>query len=628
MVTRTENHSVCSTPGCTNRASFRTRSRPAWCDDCITEILRKGGLEPVEPFPGKPSDYRLCRCVDCGIEAHYRLEYTVGKNEVGENSCRACYWRHWAQDGRAATHRGFERKMLELLRVLTPDQISAELPLPQVYEFLESGWWPEEKIVARLDSLGFDLVSTVLDVTGRDDPVVTRCRRCGKVSAERMSDVTFGCTCSRNTKASNTRRPGKTMFADSEAPALQWWDHDRNDETLLHTASVRATRTAHWVCPECGLGFEEQVYLMASHPSCPECSTRRQADRHARLERWRTTPVSAVPELVAVWDDDADPSQAMVHATYPLRRLRCPNGHHPRLTPLRYLESGCPSCRANITRSAIDRPTLAKARPEIAAQWHPTRNGNLDPGMIGPDSTRVVWWRSDCCGHEWREQVRDRDKYRRLRCPHCESILDSLAWQDPGLAAEWSPNNPLSPWHVRPHATTRFLPEWVCSVNPEHVWRSPLASRSAGSGCPECREAGKSRVELDHFAAAERAFGAARSGVVLQHQNFHTRTAWIVDMTAQVDDTTVVIEYDGAYWHRPEAKIMVDQRKTADLLRAGYTVVRLREDDLPSLEIDNPAYIEMRVYSTNPQPKRTMARIRHDVTIASRGESVDDSRWC
>lgn len=606
----------CSTPTCTKLAAFRTRSRPAWCDDCITEMLHQGGLEPVEPFPGKPSSYRLCRCLECGIEAHYKLEYIIGKNSVGENTCRACYWKQWAQDLRAGAHREFERAMLDLLRVSTPEQIAAKLPLPEVEEFLDSGWWPEDAIVARLDALGFDLVSTVVDVTGRDDPVVTRCRRCGRVSAERMSDVAFGCTCSQNTRTSRRGVSGKVLLVDSNSRALEWWDHALNDESMLRTATTRATRKVCWVCPECELRFEQQVHLMAEHPRCPDCSAKRRVDRQAELERWRTTPVSEVPELLAAWADEADAGRAMVN-DHRLRRFRCTSGHYPRLTPLRYLESGCPFCRANTTRTASDRPTLATAQPEIAAQWHHTKNGGLTPDKVTPESKRTAWWRSECCGYEWRESVRDRDKHRRLRCPKCESILDSLAWHDPGLAAEWSPSNPRSPWHVRPHATTRFLPEWVCSVNPKHVWRAPLASRSTGSGCPECREAGKSRVELDHFAAAERTFDAARSGVVLQHGDFRTRTAWTVDMTVQVDDTTVVIEYDGAYWHRPEAKVLVDQRKTADLLRAGYTVVRLREDDLPSLAIDHPGYIELRVYSTSPQPKRTMAQIHHDVTIAS-----------
>lgn len=48
---------------------------------------------------------------------------------------------------------------------------------------------------------------------------------------------------------------------------------------------------------------------------------------------------------------------------------------------------------------------------------------------------------------------------------------------------------------------------------------------------------------------------------------------------------------------------MVDTAKNVDLLAAGYLVVRLREDDLPSLSIGHPHYREVRVYSAAPRPR-------------------------
>ena len=157
--------------------------------------------------------------------------------------------------------------------------------------------------------------------------------------------------------------------------------------------------------------------------------------------RWKTTPVADVPELAAAWADDYDPRQVMVVGGWPsLRRFRCPAGHHPRISPLRFLQSGCPHCRG--AQTAQTKNWLADVLPEIASQWHPTRNGKFNPHNVVWDSKRTFWWRADCCGHEWQESVRDRDKYQRLRCPNCRTILDSLAWHDPGLAAEWSPTNP------------------------------------------------------------------------------------------------------------------------------------------------------------------------------------------
>jgi hypothetical protein len=163
---------------------------------------------------------------------------------------------------------------------------------------------------------------------------------------------------------------------------------------------------------------------------------------------------------------------------------------------------------------------------------------------------------------------------------------------------------------VRPHAGTDFVPEWICATNPAHVWRAPLSNRSDGAECPECREVGKSRVELEHHAAAVEVFGAARSGAILRDEAFASRRSWTTDISVDIDGRTLVVEYDGAYWHAAPAKVLVDECKSEDLLAAGCVVVRLREDDLPPLAINHPMYRELRVYSAAPRPHAVMEEVR------------------
>ncbi len=136
-----------------------------------------------------------------------------------------------------------------------------------------------------------------------------------------------------------------------------------------------------------------------------------------------------------------------------------------------------------------------------------------------------------------------------------------------------------------------------------------MSSRSNGADCPECREVGKSRVERDYYRAVEKAFGRARSGAVLRDAAFTTRQSWTADITVTLDAQTAVIEYDGAYWHAPLAKQLVDERKTRDFLAAGYRVVRLREDPLPMLDIEHPHLLQTGVYPTAPQPEKVITQI-------------------
>jgi hypothetical protein len=558
-----------------------------------------GGLRLAAPFTGGPRQWQLTTCLTCQVQAHYRLEYVLDRNQVGEAVCRACFWRAWAAGQRAP----WQDQILTLLADHTPAHIAESFPDPAVIEFLDHGWWRPEQIVAQFDEVGFDIVGLTAPVTAADDPVVTCCRVCGRLSAQRMADAGFGCPCSRNQR---TPRPGRVLLADSGDPCLDWWDNELNSEADLATATLRTRRRVAWVGPLCGHRFTATVADMSETPTCPECRAEAWQREQAENTRLATLSVRDIPDLAEAWADEADPGSVCA-ADMGLRRFRCPNGHHPRISPSTFLRNGCPHCRAALTRGTG--PTLAAAQPEITSQWHPVRNGTLTPNGVGPGSRRAVWWLADCCGHEWQQAVADRDKYRRWRCPNCRTFLDSLAWHNPTLAAEWSPNNPVGPWHVRPHTSTPFTPQWVCATDPSHTWASPLSARSSGAGCPECRTAGKSAVELAHFQAATDVFGAARSGLVLRDGAFTGRNMWAVDIAVDLGDRLLLIEYDGAYWHSSDRDIETDQRKTRDLLAAGHLVVRLREHGLPPLTIDHPHYLELVVYSAAPRPAEVIATV-------------------
>src|SRR5262249_54928277 len=109
---------------------------------------------------------------------------------------------------------------------------------------------------------------------------------------------------------------------------------------------------------------------------------------------------------------------------------------------------GCPFCRGSkvsVTNS------LASRFPEIAAEWHPTRNGDLTAHEVVAGSAEKVWWQcAKCSEHEWQATLSSRTKGRR-GCPCCArqkaSSSNSLASLFPAIAAEWHPvkNGDLTP---------------------------------------------------------------------------------------------------------------------------------------------------------------------------------------
>lgn len=158
----------CSEPGCSATAAFLTRTRPTWCLQHINQMLHQGGLEPVGEFT-HPDSYLLTRCRACGVGAHYRFEYVLQKKRENELACRACYWREWAAHGRDL-RRGW-------CEVDSPEDITA--------------------VADEAEATGVEYLQPLTVPSLPDDPHLTRCRACGKISAQRRGDIAFGCTCTR-----------------------------------------------------------------------------------------------------------------------------------------------------------------------------------------------------------------------------------------------------------------------------------------------------------------------------------------------------------------------------------------------------------------------------------------------
>ena len=64
---------------------------------------------------------------------------------------------------------------------------------------------------------------------------------------------------------------------------------------------------------------------------------------------------------------------------------------------------------------------LAVLYPEIAKEWHPTKNGDLKPSNLLPQSNKKVWW---ICkkGHEWKASIGGRygsEKRKGSGCLNC-----------------------------------------------------------------------------------------------------------------------------------------------------------------------------------------------------------------
>src|SRR6266851_5044227 len=112
---------------------------------------------------------------------------------------------------------------------------------------------------------------------------------------------------------------------------------------------------------------------------------------------------------------------------------------------------------------------------ELAAEWHPTKNGDLTPASVTSGSGKKVWWRCRVDPtHEWQSTITNRVQGN--GCPVCAGRVatstTSLRVLRPELATEWHPNKNgnLTPDAVTPGSNKKVW--WRCSIDPSHEWEA------------------------------------------------------------------------------------------------------------------------------------------------------------
>lgn len=160
---------------------------------------------------------------------------------------------------------------------------------------------------------------------------------------------------------------------------------------------------------------------------------------------------------------------------------------------------GCPYCAdyGPASKVIIGENDLTTTHPTIAAEWHPTKNGNLTPNMIHPGSNEKVWWRCRKCNYEWRTSIVERTGPDKTGCPQCAAGLGakkrkqtliqqkgSLVETNPELIEEWDweKNIGVAPDQITAGSGRKIW--WKCANN--HEWQSTINHRVKGRKCPYC----------------------------------------------------------------------------------------------------------------------------------------------
>lgn len=264
---------------------------------------------------------------------------------------------------------------------------------------------------------------------------------------------------------------------------LDQWDKSKNGNLTVHDVSYGSHKKVWWRCKNDHV-WETPVYSRTtSSTGCPYCSGK-------KLPLYSKTLASEYPMLLKEWhttlNKDVTPD-AVAPGAHCKVWWRCSEGHvWQARVKSRVRGTGCPFCSNR--RIAVGENDLATTHPEIAAQWHPTKNGTRTPQSVVSGTHAKAWW---ICskGHEWQSAISSRTNSGR-GCPVCDGKVvvpgeNDLASAFPKIASQWHPtkNGALTPEQVTPYSNRKAW--WICEIG--HEYNSFISHRvQSSSGCPYC----------------------------------------------------------------------------------------------------------------------------------------------
>lgn len=218
------------------------------------------------------------------------------------------------------------------------------------------------------------------------------------------------------------------------------WHPTKNKDLLSTQVASKSHKKVWWLCSK-GHSYDAVIgSRTASGHGCPYCSGRR-----ASSDNNLTTNF---PEIAKEWHPFKNGSAVPEDFTKSSHKKvwwLCPKGHSYNAsinsrtnTSKTRKATGCPYCSGNKVASDA---SLLKKFPEVAKEWHPTKNKSLTPEQVAPKSHKKIWW---VCprGHSYQAQVTNRT-HNRSRCPFCSHqtsdpeirILSELKWIFQGVVS-------------------------------------------------------------------------------------------------------------------------------------------------------------------------------------------------
>lgn len=285
--------------------------------------------------------------------------------------------------------------------------------------------------------------------------------------------------------------PGDNDLATRNPEVAQLWDAHLNQGVTASEVGAGSGKKGWWRCAKISSHTWQRVIaeMNSGKSDCPYCSG-------SRVEVGSTDLPSVHPDLIREWDFEANEGQSPVGVptgSHLIVHWKCSKSKRHKWTAAvgkRAAGQGCPYCAGRIVDQGVN--DLATANTKLAAEWHPTRNGQLEPNQLHVGSHKKIWWQcSKDPSHEWQAQVVSR--HRGNGCPICSGRLISPGVNDlktlrPDLYQEVDfDSHSESELAAIGLGASKIKLWWICKSYSNHRWQaSPNNRANHSSGCPVC----------------------------------------------------------------------------------------------------------------------------------------------
>eukprot|EP00128_Syssomonas_multiformis_P008209 Colp12_sorted_trinity150504_noHs@11704 len=202
--------------------------------------------------------------------------------------------------------------------------------------------------------------------------------------------------------ATLSKRPSLASRAAEFPDVVKQWHPHKN---IVGPEDVTPfSKKKYWfICDE-GHEWEAALGNRTHGTGCPTCNSKKVTSTNSLLAKYPAVAAEWHPMKNGVLAPEGIAPQSGTQVWW-----QCKEGHEWRAKVARRTgsKSGCPECSVERRKGVpIGTQSLSAAHPDLAQQWHPTKNGALTPDAVSRAADRKVWWQ--CVKdptHEWEARI-------------------------------------------------------------------------------------------------------------------------------------------------------------------------------------------------------------------------------